>query len=202
MRVDHYVEKLSEKKEQKAISPFKFRDLNTFERIDKEKKELIRSVRDYLYDDEFKDILYYYNDFYFPVEQFGMVQCIDEDKVRCLESIRLWEESDSDYKPSIITPRDEFLKIYKSLRKIGSQEYAYATIKATKWSDEPEYYNIYYTNDGNVFINAIEASNFAYWDIDNIGERLAVFCKYHPAVYEKKQKEHKLRLEPNYRKLR
>ncbi len=177
MSLNDYIEKRD--RVNKTRSVFEPRDIDSYSDIDDEKKALIRDMIPYLGEDSYINLLHIYNDFSTPVYSIGYVQCEDENGVRYLDSIRVsWEEEYGYGSPTCVLPVAEFNHKYQGLNKIGSQDYTSIKLQRKKYSSESGDIEIFYTRDGNIFVNGDAACALAYKSIDELGEQLAWIVKY------------------------
>ena len=157
-----------------------FIDIDYFDTISDDKKELLKSALPYLSEESFTNIKHIYNDFVYPIEDTGFIQCLSEDnKTRLMVPIRLsWQEGESYTSPTIVIDEDNFNKECSKYQKIGSQNYTSLSIERKINSQESGYIKIFYTDDGHVFLNSDGAVGIAYKSVEELGKQLALVCKY------------------------
>ena len=198
MHISSFMNKQNDPKKTRSL--FELKELDYYDEISDDKKELLRSVIDYLSEQSFNNILHIYNDFEFPINRIAYVQCLNEEGTRILNPIELSRDEDDDYmKPTIVISEEEFHKKYNMYRRVGSQDYTSISISRVKYSSESDQLEIYYTKDGHVFINSITATALAYKDINEIGEQIAFICQYRESAIEKNNNHYRRIMKKNYR---
>lgn len=176
-------------------------EVDYYDRISDDKKELLKSVFQYLSSDSFLNLLHIYNDFKYPIKDTGYIQCISEDgNNRLLVPIKVSFFDDLDYnKPTEVLPEEAFDKKYNKYRKVGSQDYTEISIERKMNSEESGKISIIYTADGGVFLNEDAAVAIAWKSVDELGKQLATACKYRDQALEKDNEHYQKIMVKNYR---
>ena len=200
MDVKDYIDKLEVTNKIKIERLYSLKELSSYKYISNDKMELIRSVFPYLESESFTDAEHLYSDYTYPIENEGFVQTLSSDGVRALVPIR-FAFQDDDTRPQIIISAASFNKQYNKIRKIGSQRYTHISLVRDLNSDEKEFFKIYYTEDGNVFLNSEASFIIRNRNIDVLGDELARICIYRKKNVEQKNHHNSKSMQIGYRNL-
>lgn len=176
-------------------------EVDYYDKISEDKKELLKSVFPYLSKDSFLNLLHIYNDYKYPIKDTGYIQCISENHInRFLVPIRVSFFDDLDYnKPTEVLPEEAFDKKYNQYEKVGSQDFTKITIDRKINSEESGKISIVYTGDGKVFLDDDAAVAIAWKSEDELGIQLALVCKYRDQSIKRDNEHYQKIMVKNYR---
>jgi len=148
-------------------------DINNLS-INDDKKELLHSIPSYINNDVYISAEYLYKNYIYPIHERSYLQCLHDGK-RYLVSIKLCKNYDDNYNSPKVVSQKEFDKYFDMYQLIGSQEYYF--IKLHNMEDLPDT-SIFFTKDGNVFLNKFEETAINHRDINKLGDELLRNCDY------------------------
>lgn len=199
MDVKEYIDKLDTSKKVENIKHNDIMELGYFNNVSIDKKELLRSVFPYLGEDSFVDALHVYNDFPYPIADDVFVQTLTDRNERILVPIRIaWQNDDT--RPPVMLTEKSFNKLYHSYKQFGSQKYTSISLLKYMNTDEKEYINIYYTEDGGVFLNNEASFIIQNRRLDLLGEQLARICIYRDKNVKERNKRYQRVMKAGFRK--
>ena len=172
-------------KRMEVETKFTTAEIDYYDNISDDKKQLLREVYPYLKEDMFMDALERYEK---EVSEYAYYQTYFNKGSRMLIRIKICNLSGSEGK-FVAVPRESFDKAYNRFEKIGVQKYACAQFLASRDAFDPHYdryVRVYYLEDGNVFLDSSVANEIAKMDIHTLGRNLARFCIEH----EQKNENH------------
>lgn len=175
MNLDNYINNLKNKpKNEHSKIYFSQFDIDSFDNISDEKKELIRQLYHYLDEDLFRDIFdRYYND----LKEYAYYQSCTDEGVRGLVGVSTCELVGS-YDMPVRVSQERFDKQYNKGLKVGSQKYTTVSYMTHYDSNDGfhSYITIFYFSDGNVFISYNTAYELEKMSVDELGNALASIC--------------------------
>ena len=176
MKLEDYIEGIKNPK-RKMTPEVKYTalDLDSYTFLPLDKKELIKAVFPYLREDMFMDIFERYEN---EDSEYAFYQTCSEGKINLLLRVKICDLVDNRSRLQAV-PRDKFDSEYNRCVKVGSQKYADIKIfpyynLSQGFSDS--YIQIYYTDDGKVFIDSTAANTIKKMDVNDLGKSLAKFC--------------------------
>ena len=154
-------------KKEKEVS-FGAVDINYYDGISEEKKEIIKDVFLYLNDDSFEDATTRYVN---GTDDYGYYQSESSDGIRGLVPVSLCNLG-VDYSIKTPIPKEEFEEDLGRCVHVGSQKYATVQIRTKGVTEYPSYMSLIYTDDGHIFVSENGATALKAMDTDYLSEVL------------------------------
>jgi len=176
MKLEDYINNIKNpRKNIKTDVKYTALDIDSYNFISWEKKELVKAVFPYLADDMFMDIFERYEQ---ENSEYAFYQSRSSGKLDLLIRVKICDVVDN-YKNLRAVSREKFDAEYNRCAKTGSQKYADAKVLAYRDPDDGfhDYYmDIYYTDDGKAFVDSTVANAINKMGVNDLGKALARFC--------------------------
>ncbi|MBQ6546600.1 MAG: hypothetical protein IJL74_01210 [Bacilli bacterium] len=186
MKLEDYINsmKIPSKRKMPEIK-FTACNIDNYDNISEDKKELIKEVFFYLSEDLFMDVFERRER---QISEYAYYQSRSNEGERVLVRIRI---CDFPKNSNMLQPisRDRFDAEYNRCAKVGAQKYANVNFLIYRDADDSgcdRYMEIYYMDDGSVFLDSSTANIIKKINVNDLGKYLARVC----IEWMEEEKEH------------
>lgn len=168
-------------------------EVNYFDEIDYDKKELLKSVSSFISKNTYDNIFELYNNFKIPPYDYSYVQCLAKNgRTRLLVPVSLIKDINEDIK---VVKDEDFRKEVSKYTLVGSQNYSSINLKSAH--SEIGYKNIFFTDDNNAFIPPDLRYYLEKVNIYTLANELIKACKKEEKESKRRKKGYTLLLKKN-----
>lgn len=168
-------------------------EVNYFDEIDYDKKELLKSVSSFISKNAYDNIFELYNNFKIPPYDYSYVQCLAKNgRTRLLVPVSLTKDINEDIK---VVKDEDFRKEVSKYTLVGSQNYSSINLKSAH--SEIGYKNIFFTDDNNAFIPPDLRYYLEKVNIYTLANELIKACKKEEKESKRRKKGYTLLLKKN-----
>lgn len=168
-------------------------EVNYFDEIDYDKKELLKSVSSFISKNAYDNIFELYNNFKIPPYDYSYVQCLAKNgRTRLLVPVSLTKDINEDIK---VVKEEDFRKEVSKYTLVGSQNYSSINLKSAH--SEIGYKNIFFTDDNNAFIPPDLRYYLEKVNIYTLANELIKACKKEEKESKRRKKGYTLLLKKN-----
>lgn len=168
-------------------------EVNYFDEIDYDKKELLKSVSSFISKNTYDNIFELYNNFKIPPYDYSYVQCLAKNgRTRLLVPVSLTKDINDDIK---VVKDEDFRKEVSKYTLVGSQNYSSINLKSAH--SEIGYKNIFFTDDNNAFIPPDLRYYLEKVNIYTLANELIKACKKEEKESKRRKKGYTLLLKKN-----
>lgn len=165
MNLDGYIKRRKEEeKSPKTDITFSALDINCYENISDEKKELVRDMFSHIDDNEYFNI---FDRWLFGSDVYGYYQSESENGTRGLVQIQIVDGGHSSLSEHYVCEE------YNKGLKVGGQNYSSVYLI---FHEKGSSINIFYVSDGNIFLDEGSALAMEKISVDELGDALADVC--------------------------
>lgn len=176
MKLEDYIDQVKSPRKKMAFEPkFSAVDIDHCNNISEDKKELIKAVFPYLAENLFMDLVDRYEN---EASEYAYYRAHSMDGFDLLVRTKICDFVDNHGVFKAIS-KESFYDEYNKCKKTGAQKYADVEIliyHAVEDYKKDNYIHIYYTDDGNVFLDSIASYTISRMPEADLGKCLAKFC--------------------------
>lgn len=176
MKLEDYINKAKiPSKRMTSETKFSAADIDHYDNISEDKKELIKSVFPYLPENLFMDVIDRYEN---EISEYAYYRSHSIDGYDVLVRTKICDFAENHGSLRAIS-KDSFYTEYNKRKKVGAQKYADVEIliyRAVEDYKKDNYIHIYYAEDENVFLDSKAAYTISKMQESDLGKCLAKFC--------------------------